>query len=135
MEIPTGLRRRCGRASFVVPALAANLLAAGVPLLHLVSHGEEHGEIHRHGSGHGSAHGDPDRASHPHRDGEVHPPSLHEGWLPAPRTAAALPVALPNPGAREPLAVEADAAPRRAAGPLRSRAPPRAPPARAPPLA
>jgi hypothetical protein len=133
MGIPSIPWQRCGRAFFGVLALVANLVATGVPLLHGLAHERGHQEAHAHGHEH--AHQDhhaPSRHGDDHD--EVHPDSFHDEWLVVPRVEVDLAVALIPDSSTEPIALTAAAVPFVVASALHSRAPPRTPPARAPPL-
>jgi hypothetical protein len=117
----------------VVLSLLANLIASGVPLLHALAH--EHGNEYAHTHGHEHAHPDhhaPSRGGKEHE--EIHPDSLHDECLVVPRAGLDLTVALVPESSLEPIALVMTEAPSLAASALHSRAPPRASPARAPPL-
>jgi hypothetical protein len=118
---------RLPRTLAVVLALAANLVAAGVPVLHAVAH--EVAEGHR---------PDPEAAALAqidHGHDEVHPASLHEERAPIKRPTLDFSFVLPDE-AQKPVAFAAPATTRhRPVLRVISRAPPRTDPARAPPLA
>jgi hypothetical protein len=125
-------RRPRIRTLVVLLGLAANLIAAGAPLLHAVLH-----ELHE--AGHHDPH-DAALALHvagtetDHSGSDVHPQALHEDARLVKRDAMvfafpALAVALPEPVESE-IEYLTSAPP----GALRSRAPPPGDPARAPPL-
>lgn len=110
-------------------ALVANLIAAGVPLLHALAHEHGHGEVQGH------VHDlDAHAPSVGHEHGEIHPASLHDDFVVIPRRTVDLGYALPAAPNHGPVAVEAEIAPPRVAALfVFSRAPPDTPPARAPP--
>ena len=125
------------RTVAVLLGLAANLIAAGAPVLHVLLHElHERGEHHHHHDDQPVAglawDAAPEGSDHPASD--VHPRALHDDALLIKRDAVlfafpAVAVALPEP-------VEAGAEHRTSGPPgsLRSRAPPPGDPARAPPL-
>lgn len=106
-------------------ALVANLIAAGVPVLHAWAHEGAHGhEVVA------SAQGVVD-----HSHDEVHPPALHDECLLTQRAPLDVALALPvSPFLVEPLGRET-AMVINAVAPVASRAPPGHDQARAPPLA
>ncbi len=124
-------RRPRLRTFIVLLGLAANLIAAGAPLLHVLLH-----ELHE--AGHHDEHGvalafsaGPDTD---HSGLEVHPQALHDDARLVKRDALvfafpALAVAPP-----EPVEFEIEYLTSAPPGTLRSRAPPPGDPARAPPL-
>lgn len=125
-------RRPRLRTLVVLLGLAANLIAAGAPLLHAFLH-----ELHE--AGHHDEH-ETELALHAggtetdHSDSEIHPQALHDDARLVKRDAMvfafpALAVALPEPVESE-IEYLTSAPP----GALRSRAPPPGDPARAPPL-
>jgi hypothetical protein len=128
--------QRCGRALSVVLALVANLFATGVPLLHALAHEHEHAHREAHAAGHEhpheGGHHEPSRQREEH-DG-IHPAALHEECLVVPRAKLDPAPALRSESLREPVSVAVEAPASPATVTLRSRAPPRATPARAPPL-
>ena len=109
-------------------ALAANLIAAGVPVLHVLAHSGHDVEYHP------VLTAVADHADHGH--GQVHPDALHDEA--APKTPASPGGFFVEPASRVSLQAsirerrEAPVAPPRR---LASRAPPPGDPARAPPLA
>ena len=120
------------RTLVVLLGLAANLIAAGAPLLHAFLH-----ELHE--AGHHDAH-EVELALHAggtetdHSGSDVHPQALHEDARLVKRDAMVfafptLAAALP-----EPVEVEVEYLTSEPPGALRSRAPPPGDPARAPPL-
>lgn len=128
-------RRACARTMVVLLGLAANLIAAGAPVLHVLLHElHEAGEHHHHdehpaGLAWNAAPGDAD-----HPDSDVHPQALHDDarlikrdvvLLAFPAVALALP---------EPVEAEVEHWTSEPPGSLRCRAPPPGDPARAPPL-
>ena len=122
--IPSRAMPRLGRALFASLALVANLVAAGVPVLHGWAH--EMAESH-HADG-----GEVEAIEHSHD--EVHPVALHADCLVVHRIAFDLAMALPmQPVEIETLVTEAALAFHPVA-PMSSRAPPSPGQARAPPL-
>jgi hypothetical protein len=126
------IRRPGLRTLVVLLGLAANLIAAGAPLLHAVLH-----EMHE--AGH---HDEYDVALALHAGGtetdhsgsDIHPQALHDDARLVKRDAMvfafpALALALP-----EPVGPETESLTSEPPGSLRSRAPPPGDPARAPPL-
>lgn len=120
------------RTLVVLLGLAANLIAAGAPLLHAVLH-----QLHE--AGHHDGH-QAERALHAggtesdHPESDVHPQALHDDarlikrdvvLFPFPAVAVVLP---------EPAESEIEYLTSEPPGSLRSRAPPPGDPARAPPL-
>jgi hypothetical protein len=133
MGIPSVRSQRCGRALFTVLALVANLFATGVPLLHALAHERGHAEAHV--LGHEHTHRDHHAPSHQGDEhDEIHPAGLHDECLVLPRAALDLDVALVRAVALDRLDLGVTEAPSAATSALHSRAPPRAPSARAPPL-
>jgi hypothetical protein len=130
---PTRLPRL--RTLVVLLGLAANLIAAGAPLLHAFLHElHEAGEHHHHDEDHAALAWDtaPEGTDHP--DSDVHPQALHDDARLIKRDAVLFPfpavaVALP-----EPVESEIEYRTSEPPGSLRSRAPPPGDPARAPPL-
>ncbi len=124
------------RTLVVLLGLAANLIAASVPVLHAMLH-ELHvrGDHHHHHAEHPSGLAwdtAPEGTDHP--DSDVHPQALHDEaqlikrnvvLFPFPAVALALP---------EPVEVAVEYLTSEPPGSLRSRAPPPGDPARAPPL-
>jgi hypothetical protein len=126
-----------GRSLLAATALAALLLAAGVPLAHARAHDAAHDVAHHGAHAAEHTHGVDGHPAGPLRgDGseEVHPDALHDDGMLGPRPdrgVVAAPAALPS----DALIAAAAAVPRsRAPEASRSRGPPRTPPARAPPL-
>jgi hypothetical protein len=123
------------RALVVLLGLAANLIAAGAPVLHVLLHGlHEAGEHHHHHDEHAALARDSGPAETDHPASDVHPQALHDDARLVKRDVVlfALPavaVALP-----EPVEVEVEYRTSEPPGSLRSRAPPPGDPARAPPL-
>ena len=126
------IRRPRLRTLVVLLGLAANLIAAGVPLLHAFLH-----ELHE--AGYHDAH-EVELALHSgatetdHSDSDIHPQALHDESRLVKRDAMVfvfptLAVALP-----EPVESEIEYLTSEPPGALRSRAPPPGDPARAPPL-
>jgi hypothetical protein len=124
----------CGHALFVLLALVANLVATGVPLLHALAHEHGHREAHAHGHEHSHEGSHHSPSCHGEEHDEIHPASLHDECLVVPRAALDLASTLPSQSFLEPVLVRLDTAPFRTTATLRSRAPPLASPARAPPL-
>lgn len=119
-----GSPSRLGRALTVSLALVANLIAAGVPVLHAWAHEVGHG------------HGDvvTAQAAVDHTHDEVHPPALHDECLLTHRGALDVATALPASHlVLEPLGALVMPG-IHAVAPVASRAPPGHHPARAPPL-
>lgn len=128
-------RRPCARTLVVLLGLAANLIAAGAPVLHVLLHElHERGDHHHHDEHAAGLAWDtaPEGVDHPASD--VHPQALHDDarlvkrdvvLFPFPAAALALP---------ERVEVEAEYRTSGPPGSLRSRAPPPGDPARAPPL-
>ena len=122
------------RTLVVLLGLAANLIAAGAPVLHVLLHElHEAAEDHHHDEEHAALARDtaPEGTDHPASD--VHPQALHDDarlikrdvvLFPFPALALALP---------EPVEVEVEYRTSEPPGSLRSRAPPPGDPARAPP--
>jgi hypothetical protein len=125
MEIPSVLLQRCARAIFLVLALVANLFATSVPLVHALAH--EHGHEKSHQGHHAPSH-------HGEEHDDIHPASLHHECLVVPRAGLDFAVALSPESSLEPIALVVTEAPFVESSALRSRAPPRTAPARAPPL-
>jgi hypothetical protein len=123
--LPTsGSRNRFGRTVALSFTLVANLVAAGVPVLHGWAHEADH-------SDHGAASAATE-LDHPHD--EVHPLALHQDGLKAHRTSFDAAVALPA-APPEVVSLNFDGAPDvRPVAPVPSRAPPPSDQARAPPL-
>jgi hypothetical protein len=130
-RMPSTRRPRL-RTLVVLLGLAANLIAAGAPLLHAVLH-----ELHE--AGHHDEH-EVELALHAggtetdHSGSDIHPQALHDDARLVKRDAMvfafpALAVALP-----EPVESEIEYLTSTPPGALRSRAPPPGDPARAPPL-
>jgi hypothetical protein len=124
MPLTSGSRNRFGRTVALSFTLIANLVAAGVPVLHGWAHEADHSD---HSAATAAA-----ELDHPHD--EVHPLALHQDGLQAHRTsfdaAVALPAAPPEL-VRQPF----DGTPAiHPVAPVPSRAPPRSDQARAPPL-
>ena len=123
------------RTLAVLLGLAANLIAAGAPVLHVLLHElHERGAHHHHDEHLAGLDRDaaPEGTDHPASD--VHPQALHDDarlikrdvvLFPVPAVALALP---------EPVEAELDYRTSGPPGSLRSRAPPPGDPARAPPL-
>jgi hypothetical protein len=129
MGLPSARWQRRGHALFVVLALLANAFASSVPLLHALAH--EH--AHQHGHAHGYEHAHSDHGRGADHD-EIHPGSLHDEYLTVIRAGLDL-TAAPVPELHgEPVALTVAVAPFLVVSALHSRAPPRAPSARAPPL-
>lgn len=119
-----------GRAALAMLALVANLIAAGVPVLHAWAH-DAHARAHEVGSGHEQAVGVP-VADHPHE--EVHPLALHEECQLVHRVTLNLALALPSAVVQLGTFLGDEAASFHPVSPVPSRAPPSADHARAPPL-
>ena len=115
---------RLGRALFASLALVANLVAAGVPVLHAWAHevAESH---HPHAL-------EVEAVEHSHD--EVHPGALHADCLVVHRIAFDLAVALPMPSVELETFVTEGALAFHPVAPMSSRAPPSPGQARAPPL-
>lgn len=123
------------RTLVVLLGLAANLIAAGAPVLHVLLHElHERGDHHHHDEEHAAFAWDHAPAETDHPASDVHPQALHDDarlikrdvvLFPFPAVALALP---------EPVEVDADCLTSEPPGSLRSRAPPPGDPARAPPL-
>lgn len=136
MVLVCSLRSRPGRGAAVVPALLALLIATGAPVLHAFAHelADDRG-AHDHGHVHGDE-------AHEHRAAstegeedheEIHPTSLHDAHLTAPPARVELvapSLAAPRSG---PILAEGQLPAPEIQLTMRSRAPPYAPPARAPP--
>lgn len=116
---------RLGRVLIASLALVANLIAAGVPVLHAWAH-----EVAHH---HEAASTEASEVDHPHD--QVHPPALHDECILAHRAPLHLGFAIPA----APLALESieseEIATIHPVRPVASRAPPGQVHARAPPLA
>jgi hypothetical protein len=122
------------RTLVVLLGLAANLIAAGAPVLHVLLH-----ELHERGGHHhheqvAALAWDHAPGGTDHSGSDVHPQALHDGarlvkrdvvLFPFPTVALALP---------EPVEAEVEYLTSEPPGSLRSRAPPPGGPARAPPL-
>lgn len=124
------------RTLAVLLGLAANMIAAGAPVLHVLLHElHERGDHHHHHDEHAAGLAwDPAPEGTDHPDSDVHPQALHDDPRLVKRDVVlfALPVvALALP---EPVAVEVEYRTSEPPGSLRSRAPPPGDPARAPPL-
>jgi hypothetical protein len=129
--------RRSGtiRTLVVLLGLAANLIAAGAPVLHVLLHElHEAGEHHHHDDDHAALAWEAGPAETDHPASDVHPQALHDEarlikrdvvLFPFPAVALALP---------EPTEAEVEYRTSEPPGSLRSRAPPPGDPARAPPL-
>lgn len=127
--------RRPGVGTLVVLlGLAANLIAAGAPVLHVLLHELHEAGEHHHHDEHATLDGEAGPAETDHPASDVHPQALHDDarlikrdvvLFPFPAVALALP---------EPVEVEAEYRTSEPPGSLRSRAPPPGDPARAPPL-
>ena len=130
------IRRPRVRTLVVLLGLAANLIAAGAPVLHVLLHelheaGEHH---HHHDEAHAALAWDSGAEETDHPASDVHPQALHDDARLIKRDAVLFPfpaVALALP---EPVEVEAEYRTSEPPGSLRSRAPPPGDPARAPPL-
>lgn len=130
MMLRGGSSHRAGRAALAMLALVANLIAAGVPVLHAWAH-DAHALAHEVEPAHGAAAVVPE-ADHPHE--EVHPLALHEECLLVHRAALNLALALPAaPVQFESLHTDETPA-FHPVSPVASRAPPSGDHARAPPL-
>lgn len=123
---PSAPPLRLGRALLVSLALVANLIAAGMPVIHAWVH--EFGHHH-----HDTVWSAPAEVDHPHE--EVHPLALHEECLLTHRAPLDLAVALPASGFALEIFGKADVAEFHPVQPVASRAPPGHNHARAPPLA
>jgi hypothetical protein len=123
------------RTLVVLLGLAANLIAAGAPLLHVLLHElHERGEHHHHHDEHAALAGEAAPAETDHPASDVHPRALHDDARLIKRDVVlfALPaVAFALP---EPVEVRIEHLTSEPPGSLRSRAPPPGDPARAPPL-
>lgn len=119
----------------VLLGLAANLVAAGVPLLHVLLHEVHERGAHHHSTGHlAGLSGDVEPVDPDHPASDVHPQALHDDVRAVKPDVAPFP--FPALAIVPPETVEAELE-RRTSGPpgsLRSRAPPPGDPARAPPL-
>jgi hypothetical protein len=124
------------RTLVVLLGLAANLIAAGAPVLHVLLHElHEAGEHHHHDDEHAELAWEfgPEGSDHP--DSDVHPQALHDEARLIKRDVVLfafpgiVPLALP-----EPVEAEVEYRTSEPPGSLRSRAPPPGDPARAPPL-
>ena len=115
---------RLGRALFASIALVANLVAAGVPVLHGWAH-EVADSHHAHAT-------EVEAVEHSH--GEVHPEALHADCLVVHRLAFNLALALPVQSLRIEIFVAEASIAFRPVAPMSSRAPPSPGQARAPPL-
>ena len=123
--MPTGRSPAlAGRALAACLALVANLIAAGVPVLHAWAH-----EIRHH---HDGAEAVPAEADHPHD--EVHPLALHDEGLLTHRSGPDLTLALAAPRFKLDGYGVNEAPPIHPVPPAASRAPPGPATARAPPL-
>jgi hypothetical protein len=128
-------RRPRLRTLVVLLGLAANLIAAGAPLLHVLLHElHERGEHHHHDELSAALAWDtaPEGTDHP--DSDAHPQALHDDARLIKRDVVLFPfpaVALVLP---EPVEAEIEYLTSEPPGSLRSRAPPPGDPARAPPL-
>lgn len=115
--------------------LAANLIAAGAPVLHVLLHElHERGEHHHHDEHPAGVAWDHAPAESDHSDSDAHPQALHDDARLIKRDVVLFPfpvVALAPP---EPVEVEVEYLTSEPPGSLRSRAPPPGDPARAPPL-
>ena len=130
------IRRPRLRTLVVLLGLAANLIAAGAPVLHVLLH-----ELHEGGLHHPHHHDEqaplaweagPAETDHPASD--VHPQALHDDARLIKRDAVLLPFPVVALALPEPVEVEAEYRSSEPPGSLRSRAPPPGDPARAPPL-
>ena len=133
--MPSNPRSRL-RTLLVLLGLAANLIAAGAPVLHVLLHElHEAGEHHHHRDEvHAALAWDSGAEETDHPASDVHPQALHDDAKLVRRDAMvfafpALAVALP-----EPVESEIEYLTSEPPGSLRSRAPPPGDPARAPPL-
>jgi hypothetical protein len=128
------IRRPGLRTLVVLLGLAANLIAAGAPVLHVLLHElHEAGEHHHHGE-HAELAWDAGPAETDHPASDVHPQALHDDARLIKRDVVLFPfpaVALAPP---EPVEIQAEYRTSEPPGSLRSRAPPPGDPARAPPL-
>ena len=128
-------RRPRLRTLVVLLGLAANLIAAGAPVLHVLLHElHEAGEHHHHDEADAALAWDAAPAETDHPGSDVHPQGLHDDARLVKRDAMVfafpvLAVALPAP-----VEVEVEYRTSEPPGALRSRAPPPGDPARAPPL-
>lgn len=134
--MPSSRRPRL-RTLVVLLGLAANLIAAGAPVLHVLLHELHEAEEHHHhhdDEAHAALPWEAGPAETDHPASDVHPQALHDDvrlikrdvvLFPFPAVALALP---------EPVEVEAEYRTSGPPGSLRSRAPPPGDPARAPPL-
>lgn len=125
------------RTLVVLLGLAANLIAAGAPVLHVLLHelheaGEHH---HHHDDEHAAVAWESAPVGSDHPASDVHPQALHDDARLIKRDGvlfafpAVAPLALP-----EPVEAEVEYRTSEPPGSLRSRAPPPGDPARAPPL-
>ena len=124
MMLTGGSPLRLGRVLFVSLALVANLVAAGVPVLHGWAHAPDHG----HAVATAAA-----EVDHPHDEG--HPPTLHDECLLTHRPGLDRALALPTAGLELVSLVRPEAPSFCPVAPAPSRAPPSPGQARAPPLA
>lgn len=115
---------RIGRRLVASTALVANLIAAGVPVLHAWAH-EVADSHHAHAA-------EVEAVDHSHD--EVHPRALHNDYLVVHGVAFDLALALPLPAPELVTFVGEAAPPVHPVAPVSSRAPPSPSPARAPPL-
>jgi hypothetical protein len=121
-----------GRTLCAVTALLANLLTAGVPLLHALAHEHAHteGDVRHHAEEWHEGHDPTDRgADHD----EIHSRWLHEECLIAARDGLDTSFAIVPSAAPAPNGPTVELAPVRSASALHARAPPASPSARAPP--
>ncbi|HEX8318660.1 hypothetical protein [Longimicrobium sp.] len=121
------------RPLFVLLGLAANLIAAGTPLLHGVLH-ELH-EVHegRHVDEHAAGLVAEAGPAIDHSSADIHPQALHDDAKLVRRDVLVFTLPSLALASREPVQLEAEYFQSEPPGALRSRAPPPGDPARAPP--
>lgn len=124
---------RLGHTLLIALALAANLIATGVPVMHALAHDRDHAQVHRqHREPHPHT---PSSGGHNQDHEEIHPAVLHDDWLVLPSIGLDnwfLISVMPYHG---PANVETKMAPPRDAPVILARAPPSVTLPRAPPFA